>query len=110
IMLDIPSLHKKLLSSSAYVANPVFFSTVGWKRHGTGHMLVKKDSGANAICIVVGKIIDDHLFCGPLVNYSKRFPKPLKDTKNTFVLTHPQITGLGKDFDRGTGEHHLYQR
>lgn len=98
-MVDLPALHKKLFTSSAYVANPAFSTRVGWKRHGSGHMLVLKDTGTDAISIVVGEIIDDRCFCGPLANYNDKFPKPLKDTKNTFVLSHPRMAGFGKDFD-----------
>ncbi|KAF8238333.1 hypothetical protein L208DRAFT_1114932, partial [Tricholoma matsutake] len=76
-----------------------FFLKVGWKRHGTGHVLVDKDNGAEADCVVVGEVIDDSLCCRPLANYSEKYPKPLQDTKNTFILTRPQDAGLGEDFD-----------
>jgi hypothetical protein len=99
-MLDIPSLRTRLLGLPSYVANPAFFANVGWKRHGTGHILVRQDNGADAICIVVGEVINDRLCCGPGANYNEKYPKPLQDTKNTFVLTRPLIPGLGEDFDR----------
>ncbi|KAF8231594.1 hypothetical protein L208DRAFT_1024318, partial [Tricholoma matsutake] len=78
----------------------LFFSKFGWKRHGTGHVLVNRDNGAEAVCVIVGKVINDRLCCGPLVNYSEKYPKPLQDTKNTFILTCPQDAGLGEDFNR----------
>ncbi|KAF8224231.1 hypothetical protein L208DRAFT_1135971, partial [Tricholoma matsutake] len=83
----------------SYVANPVFFAQVGWKRLGTSHVLVRQDNGADAICVMVARLIDNRLCCGPVANYNDKFLKPLQDTKNTFVLTRPQIPGLGEDFD-----------
>ncbi|KAF8240255.1 hypothetical protein L208DRAFT_1118201, partial [Tricholoma matsutake] len=98
-MLDIATLCARLLATPLYVASTGFFSKVSWKRHGTGHVLVTKDNGAEVVCVIVGEVIDDRLCCGPLGNYNDKYPKPLQDTKNTFVLTHPQHAGLAEDFD-----------
>ncbi|KAF8226810.1 hypothetical protein L208DRAFT_1300143, partial [Tricholoma matsutake] len=69
------------------------------KRHGMGNMLIKKANGAHTVGIVVGEILDDRLACGLLANYNEKFTKHLKNTKNTFILTHPHVTGFGEDFD-----------
>ncbi|KAF8226917.1 hypothetical protein L208DRAFT_1299539 [Tricholoma matsutake] len=98
-MLDIPSLCTSLLALPSYVANPVFFAQVGRKRLGTSHVLVRRDNGADTICVMVAKLIDDHLCCGLVMNYNNKFLKLLQDTKNTFILTRPQIPGLGEDFN-----------
>lgn len=81
------------------MADSAFFTTVGWKCQGTGHILVNKANGSEMVAVIVGEIVDDHLCCGPLVNYSPRFPKPIQKTKNTFVIVHPHVPRFAEDFD-----------
>jgi hypothetical protein len=83
-----------------YVAAAAFLSNVGWAQDGFAHMLKNKDNRDDAVVIVVGKVIDDRLFCGPTGNWATGNQYgSLEGAKYTFVLGQPEEEVFASDFD-----------
>jgi hypothetical protein len=83
-----------------YVASATFLSKVGWGQDGYAHMLKNKDDKDNAVIIVVGKVVDDHLSCGPTGNWaSGNQYGSLKNVKYNFTLGQPDEEVFANDFE-----------
>ena len=83
-----------------YVAAAAFLSNVGWAQDGFAHMLKNKDTRDDAVVMVIGKVIDDCLFCGPTGSWlTGNQYGSLEGAKYTFVLGWPKEEVSASDFD-----------
>jgi len=101
---NIPYERAQLQRSQQYVPSSAFTQIVGWKREGSGNILVKmnSDSGSSSarepfISVVVGQISDQNLFVGPQGNYNPSYNK-LATAKFKFILNCPDDVDFGPDF------------
>jgi hypothetical protein len=103
-MSDLNEVREHILRVPSYIGNPTFLASIGWKRDQTAHLLVDRKNGQPLTAVIVGEILHDRLCCGPIGNFTDRgsFTKPLKDTKNTFVLGPPLGTPFAQDFNQAT--------
>jgi len=88
------------LRLATYLAAPSFIGTVGWKRENSGNNLVLNTTGEDAVCIVVGTVVDFRLNCGPSGAFNPQFNTPLESSKFKFVLAHPTDTIFNTDYDK----------
>lgn len=85
-----------------YAGADVFMRSVGWKKRGTGNVMVNKSNGDDCTVVAVGQVLDDRLYCGPLGNFSDTgtYKKALQDAKFTLVLGRPNHKAFAADFDK----------
>ena len=83
-----------------YMAAATFLSNVGWGQEGSSNMLKNKVDKEDAILIVVRKVVDNCLFCGPQGNWATNNQYgSLKAAKFTFTLGRPDEEVFANDFD-----------
>jgi len=51
-----------------YIATATFLTKLSWKQDGYARMVKEKFTNEDAMLILVGKVLDDRLFCGPSGN------------------------------------------
>jgi hypothetical protein len=63
-------------------------------------MLKNKRDGEDAVVIVIGKVVQDRIYCGPVGNWStdNRWGS-LKTSKYTFSIGKPDDEQFGQDFE-----------
>jgi hypothetical protein len=90
-MLDLTKERDSLIQLPIYIANPSFVGKTGWKKKGSGNIVVDKENGQPITMIAVGQVMDDRPCCGPMGNFTDKgeYPKPLQDAKFTMVIGEP---------------------
>ena len=97
---DCPSHRDAMQAFPNYVTNTSFLSNIRWGQEGYSHMLKNKIDKDDAVAIVVGKVIDDRLSCGPTGNWSTgNVYGSLKGAKFCFALGQPDEEVFAKEFD-----------
>lgn len=99
---DLQQHRSILLCIPSYCAIPVFLSGVGWEVENSGHVLVDKANNANAVAIVVGRLLDYCYFVSPNGTYSgnpgsDKFGD-ISNAKFLFVIGKPDNTPFTEDF------------
>jgi hypothetical protein len=82
-----------LLQSKSYIPSSLFLQTVQWQYEDAGHVLVNTSSSSNFVVVVVGCILEHHLYCGPNGNYLE------PDTKFGTLATAKFQLQLGRPID-----------
>ena len=93
--------HRQYLASlKSYVPSPGFMASVGWGQQGFSHIVKDKETSDVVTVIMVGKVVDDRIFCNPSGNWSpsNKFGS-LKNAKFQFALCRPDNDIFGKDYD-----------
>ena len=93
--------HRDYLHSvQTYVASPTFLSSFGWGQDGSANVLVDKRANDLATVIVVGKVVHNHIFCGPTGTWStgNRWGC-LRDAKYQLTLHRPNEEIFATEFD-----------
>jgi len=94
-----PAHRDSLHGLANYVAAATFLSKVGWKQDGYAHMVKEKTTNEDAVLILVGKVLDDRLFCGPSGNWSPNNTfGGLRTAKYNFTLGLPDEDAFTSDF------------
>jgi hypothetical protein len=99
----VPPIDRNALSQLPFYAGAEgFVRTVGWKKRGTGNVMVDKSNGDDCTAIAVGQVLDDRLCCGPLGNFSDSgtYKKAYQDAKFTLILGRPSHQAFITDFDK----------
>jgi len=83
-----------------YAAAGSFSSNVAWAQDGSANILKDKKDGEDAVIIVVGKVVKDRVYCGPVGNWStdNRWGS-LKTAKYTFSIGKPDDEHFARDFE-----------
>jgi hypothetical protein len=83
-----------------YAAAAAFLSHIGWGQDGSAHMVQNKVDKKDSVIIVVGKVINDRLFCRPAGNWSvgNQYGS-LKSAKYAFTIGQPDEEVFANDFD-----------
>lgn len=95
-----PGHRDYLHSLKFYVAAPSFTKAVGWAQEGSSHILRDNHDGSDCTAIIVGKVVNDRLFCGPQGNWSVggQFGS-LKTAKYQFTVCRPDEDVFAKEYD-----------
>src|SRR5258708_1913912 len=95
-----PKHRDSMHSLKNYVAAATFLSNVGWGQEGSSNMLKNKVDKEDAVLIVVGKVVDNRLFCRPQGNWATNNQYgSLKAAKFTFTLGRPDEEVFANNFD-----------
>ena len=91
-----------LLQSKSYVPCPLFLQSVRWQYDDVGHVLVDTSSSSNMVAVVVARVLEHQLRCGPTGNYfdsdSKLFT--LATAKFLLQLGRPIGSVFAADYDK----------
>ena len=98
---DLENYRNALLRIPAYCASPIFLSSIGWHVEDSGHVLVEKNTNANVVIIVIGRILDFRYFVTPNGNYSTNDFGDFSTSKFLFVIGMPNETPFAVDFEKG---------
>ena len=99
MLFNSPAHRDSLHGLANYVTTATFLTKVGWKQDGYAHMVKEKFTNEDAVLILVGKVLDDHLFCGPSGNWSPNNTfGGLKTAKYNFTLGQPDENVFTEDF------------
>ena len=100
MVFNAPNHRDYLHTLKNYVAAATFLSCVGWGQNGSANTLVEKQNREPAVLIVVGKVVNDRVFCGPSGNWStnNKFGS-LKEAKYQFAIGRPDEELFAKEFD-----------
>ncbi|EGN95315.1 hypothetical protein SERLA73DRAFT_155399 [Serpula lacrymans var. lacrymans S7.3] len=101
IVFDAVSYCNNTRSLSTYVASAVFLSCMGWKQLGNGHGVITKQTGDESAMIIIGKVKDFKLYCGPNGNFSNWSYGTLAGAKFQFTLGVPEQPALVDDLNKG---------
>ena len=66
---SLAAYRSQLFQSKCYVPSPHFLQSVRWQYEDTGHVLVDASTSSNFVAVVVGHVLEHHLYCGPNGNY-----------------------------------------
>ena len=88
------SLHKL----DAYVAGPTFLKNTAWSPGDMGHIAVDNSTASPMVAVVVGKINDARLNCGPGGNFTPKFGN-FEKAKFTFILGCPHEPAYSEDWE-----------
>jgi hypothetical protein len=84
----------------SYTAVPTFLGAFRWSQDRLANVLVDKQTKELAILIVVGKVVHDHVYCGPSRNWSIRNSyRSLKEAKCQLTICRPDKEVFAMDFD-----------
>ena len=97
---NLVSYRSNLLLSPLYTASPGFLPSLGWHSEKTGHALVIKKTGENAVASVVGRVQERRLDCGPIGNFQKGRYGGLQTAKFHLLLGKPTGTPFADDFEK----------
>ena len=91
----------QLLQSKCYVPSPSFVQNTRWQYDDTGHVLIDISTNTNAVAIVIARVLEHNLFCGPNSNYDKdaKFGT-LAAAKYHLQLGRPTGTVFAIDYDK----------
>jgi len=83
---DAAAYHDQLDLTLMFVGNPAFLQSAGWIQNMSGHDLVYKNSGEVLVGILVAKISEFRLQCGPSGNFrtDSSFQREFKKAKFQF--------------------------
>jgi hypothetical protein len=97
---NAPKHRDYLHSLRMYAATAAILSSLGWGHEGSADMLFEKTSGDPTVLIIVGKVVDDRLFCGPQGNWSigNQYGN-LKTAKYQFLIGRLDEDVFVKDYD-----------
>lgn len=100
-MLGLSMIRDALTLISNYTPMPAFIKTIAWKKNGGADIMVDKKTTIAKTAIIVGTIVDDRLFCGPVGNHmpSGPYPKALKLAKYSFFLGMPSEDAFRSDYE-----------
>ena len=91
-----------LLQSKSYVPCALFLQNVRWQYDDVGHVLVDASSGSNMVAVIVARVLEHQLRCGPTGNYfdsdSKLFT--LATAKYLLQLGRPIGSVFAVDYDK----------
>jgi hypothetical protein len=93
--------HRDYLHSlKSYLPAADFLPSYGWNQDGSANVLIDKQNKEPAVAIIVGKVVHDHVFCGPSGNWStgNEF-RSLKDAKYQFTICHPDDEIFSSDYE-----------
>lgn len=90
--------HDTLRRLHGYAAGPNLLTSLGWQRQKGGHQVVEKPAGLPVVLILVGRVADDGMRCGPIGNLSSY--NTLATSKFQFTLSRPDNTAFASDFDK----------
>jgi hypothetical protein len=97
MLFDCPSHCDAMQAFPNYVANPSFLSNVRWGQEGYSHMLKNMIDKDDAVAIVVGKVINDRLSCGPtgnwLINFVLFWVNPTKKFLRKSLTSRSKLWG-----------------
>lgn len=91
-----------LLQSNTYVPNPLFLQNVRWQYEDAGHVLVDTATSSNMVAVVVGRVLEHRLYCGPNGNYLDSDSKfgTLATAKFQLQLGRPIGSVFAMDYDK----------
>ena len=91
-----------LLQSKSYVPCPLFLQNVRWQYDDVGHVLVDTSSGSNMVAVVVARVLEHQLQCGPAGNYFESDSKlfTLATAKYLLQLGRPIGSVFAADYDK----------
>jgi hypothetical protein len=94
-----PNHRDSMHTLANYVANAKFMANVKWGQEAYSHILKSRIDNEDAVIIVIGKVSDDRLFCGPSGNWSiGNTYGSLKGAKYVFTLEEPEEQVFVDDF------------
>ena len=96
---NLDEYRANLMESDTYAVRDDFAKDVQWRRDGAGHVLIEKTSTENVLGSVVGRVLDERLFCGPGGTFYKVKYGNLDGAKFQLLLGRPDNTPFEKDFD-----------
>jgi hypothetical protein len=86
----------RLLQNTSYIPGPAFVDKLRWDNEDSGHVLVDGNTNSHLVAIVVGRVSENKLNCGPAGNYlgsDAEFANLATATneieKNESALEHP---------------------
>ena len=92
--------HATIIALENYVPTADFLSSVGWAQDGSAKMLKNKSDREDAVLIVIGNVINSHLFCGLSGNWSSGNQYGnLNSAKYSFSIGQPDDKVFAKDFN-----------
>jgi hypothetical protein len=97
---NLEEYRSNLMLTENYATNPRFLNRIGWEVENSGHVIVEKDTKADGIITVVGRVIDHCLFVGPNGNYSSDEFGDFSTAKFLFHLAKAKDTPFEEDFDK----------
>lgn len=91
----------QLLQSKCYVPSPSFVQNTRWQYDDTGHVLVDISTNTNMVAVVIARVLEHNLYCGPNGNYDKgsKFGS-LAVAKYHLQLGRPTGTVFAIDYDK----------
>lgn len=90
----------QLLLARFYAAHPLYIQSTQWRSERSGHVLVDTSTSGHAVASVVGRVLDNHLNCGPSGGYLNCGVGSLVGAKYQFFLRRPDNTPFAADFDK----------
>lgn len=97
---DAAEHHRYLQTLPTYAANADCLKHVAWTQDGSSHILANKSDKSDAVLIVVGRVVNDRVFCGPAGNWSsKNSFGSLKTARYQFTISAGEADLLAADFE-----------
>jgi hypothetical protein len=92
----------RLLQNTSYIPGPAFVDKLRWDNEDSGHVLVDGNTNSHLVAIVVGRVSENKLNCGPAGNYlgSDAEFANLATAKFQLLLGKPFKTPFETDFDK----------
>ena len=101
---SLAAYRSQLFQSKCYVPSPHFLQSVRWQYEDASHVLVDASTSSNFVAVVVGRVLEHRLYCGPNGNYlvsdsESKFGN-LSTAKFQLQLGRPIGTVFAVDFDK----------